>query len=87
MKFLRIATILAMSLMSLSHLLRRIEKKKRLKEMFDQDYDDKGEERTMYDEMKEQMNQQAQVCQKLPALTKRLFIVMLCSVHTKTPKT
>lgn len=39
----------------------RIEKKKRLKEMFDQEYDDKGEEKTLYDEMKEEMNQQAQV--------------------------
>ena len=29
--------------------------------MFDQDYDEKGEEKTLYDEMKQEMNQQSQV--------------------------
>lgn len=29
--------------------------------MFDQEYDDKGDDKTLYDEIKEEMNQQAQV--------------------------
>ncbi|XP_022690941.1 ribosome biogenesis protein BMS1 homolog isoform X2 [Varroa jacobsoni] len=40
---------------------KRLEKKKRLKEMFDQEYDDKGDDKTLYDEIKEEMNQQAQL--------------------------
>ena len=39
---------------------KRAEKKRKMKEMFNADYDNKGGE-SYFDELKEEMNQQAQV--------------------------
>lgn len=50
--------------------------------MFDQEYDDKGEELTLYDEMKQEMNQQSEVplkkTYKFTKNTHKHFCLFVC---------